>query len=187
MIRPREESGAFMRLIKRGIKQQGDLRMAKKNVIRSDASVTVVRIFCYMAVIAGIAMLGYGIVMAVDTQMPFVEVLASMWIIPGIGVIVGACVVLMFANIADDLKTLRVNEYGIQGKTREFRNDLMDRLHIAEQENMHLIRQQDEIIQMLKEIGEKPEGKAEKSSARRGVRIAEPPKEDETDYELDLH
>ncbi|MBQ6060868.1 MAG: hypothetical protein IJL36_05395 [Clostridia bacterium] len=155
--------------------------MAKKNVIRSDASVTVVRVFCYMAVIVGIAMLGYGIFTAINSQLSFEEILASTWIIPGIGLIVGACVVLMFTNIADDLKTLRVNEYGIQGKTREFRNELLDRMHVAEQENMHLIRQQDEIIQLLKEAG----GKAERSG-RRSVRV-ETAKEEETDYELDLH
>ena len=127
--------------------------MAKKNVIRPDASVVIVRILSWLAVIGGI------------------------------GMIVGACVVYMITNIACDLKTLRVNEYGIQGKTREFRNELLDRMHVAEQENMHLIRQQDEVIQLLKEAGGKPEGKAER---RRGVRV-ETPKEEETDYELDLH
>ncbi len=161
--------------------------MAKKHVIRPDASVVIVRILCWLAIIGGIGMIGYGVYTVLEEQAAFMDVISRPGIIGGIGVIVGACVVLMFANIADDLKTLRVNEYGIQGKTREFRNDLMDRLHITEQENMHLIRQQDEIIQLLKEIGEKPEGKPEKGSARRGVRIAEPPKEDETDYELDLH
>ena len=159
--------------------------MAKKNVIRSDASVTIVRIFSYMALIVGIAMLGYGIVMAVGTNTTLEGIITSMWIVPGTGVIVGSCVLLMFTNIADDLKTLRVNEYGIQGKTREFRNELLDRMHVAEQENMHLIRQQDEVIQLLKEAGGKPEGKAERGG-RRGVRV-ETPKEEETDYELDLH
>ena len=129
--------------------------MAKKNVIRPDASAVIVRILCWLAIIGGI------------------------------GMIVGACVVYMITNIACDLKTLRVNEYGIQGKTREFRNELLDRLHVAEQENMHLIRQQDEIIQLLKEAGGKPEGKAERGG-RRGVRV-ETSKEEETDYELDLH
>ncbi len=159
--------------------------MAKKNVIRPDASVVVVRIFSYMAMLVGIAMLGYGIVMAVGTNLSLEGIITSIWIVPGIGLIVGACVLLMFTNIACDLKTLRVNEYGIQGKTREFRNELLDRLHVAEQENMHLIRQQDEIIQLLKEAGGKPEGKAERGG-RRGVRV-ETPKEEETDYELDLH
>ena len=129
--------------------------MAKKNVIRPDASAVIVRILCWLAIIGGI------------------------------GMIAGACVVYMVTNIACDLKTLRVNEYGIQGKTREFRNELLDRMHVAEQENMHLIRQQDEVIQLLKEAGGKPEGKAERGG-RRGVRV-ETPKEEETDYELDLH
>ena len=92
----------------------------------------------------------------------------------------------MFTNIADDLKTLRVNEYGIQGKTREFRNELLDRMHVAEQENMHLIRQQDEVIQLLKETAGKPEGKADRNP-RRGVRVTETLQDEETDYELDLH
>ena len=141
--------------------------MAKKNVIRPDASVVIVRILAWLAVIGGIGMIGYGIYTALEEQ----------------AAIVGACVALMISNIACDLKTLRVNEYGIQGKTREFRNELLDRMHVAEQENMHLIRQQDEVIQLLKEAGGKPEGKAER---RRGVRV-ETPKEEETDYELDLH
>ena len=64
-------------------------------------------------------------------------------------------------------------------------DEVLDRMHVAEQENMHLIRQQDEIIQLLKEAGGKPEGKAERGG-RRGVRV-ETPKEEETDYELDLH
>jgi hypothetical protein len=159
--------------------------MAKKNVIRPDASVVIVRILAWLAVIGGIGMIGYGVYTALEEQAAFVDVISRPGIIGGIGMIVGACVVYMITNIACDLKTLRVNEYGIQGKTREFRNELLDRLHVAEQENMHLIRQQDEIIQLLKEAGGKPEGKAERGG-RRGVRV-ETPKEEETDYELDLH
>ena len=157
--------------------------MAKKNVIRPDASVVIVRILAWLAVIGGIGMIGYGVYTALEEQAAFMDVISRPGIIGGIGMIVGACVALMISNIACDLKTLRVNEYGIQGKTREFRNELLDRMHVAEQENMHLIRQQDEVIQLLKEAGGKPEGKAER---RRGVRV-ETPKEEETDYELDLH
>ncbi len=155
--------------------------MAKKNVIRPDASVVIVRILCWLAIIGGIGMIGYGVYTALEEQAAFVDVISRPGIIGGIGMIVGACLALMISNIACDLKTLRVNEYGIQGKTREFRNELLDRMHVAEQENMHLIRQQDEIIQLLKEAG----GKAERSG-RRGVRV-ETAKEEETDYELDLH
>ena len=157
--------------------------MAKKNVIRPDASVVIVRILSWLAVIGGIGMIGYGVYTALEEQAALIDVISRPGIIGGIGMIVGACVALMISNIACDLKTLRVNEYGIQGKTREFRNELLDRMHVAEQENMHLIRQQDEVIQLLKEAGGKPEGKAER---RRGVRV-ETPKEEETDYELDLH
>ncbi len=157
--------------------------MAKKNVIRPDASVVIVRILAWLAVIGGIGMIGYGVYTALEEQAALIDVISRPGIIGGIGMIVGACVALMISNIACDLKTLRVNEYGIQGKTREFRNELLDRMHVAEQENMHLIRQQDEVIQLLKEAGGKPEGKAER---RRGVRV-ETPKEEETDYELDLH
>ena len=159
--------------------------MAKKNVIRPDASAVIVRILSWLAVIGGIGMIGYGVYTALEEQAAFVDVISRPGIIGGIGMIVGACLALMISNIACDLKTLRVNEYGIQGKTREFRNELLDRMHVAEQENMHLIRQQDEVIQLLKEAGGKPEGKAERSG-RRSVRV-ETPKEEETDYELDLH
>ena len=155
--------------------------MAKKNVIRPDASAVIVRILSWLAVIGGIGMIGYGVYTALEEQAAFVDVISRPGIIGGIGMIVGACVALMISNIACDLKTLRVNEYGIQGKTWEFRNELLDRMHVAEQENMHLIRQQDEIIQLLKEAG----GKAERSG-RRSVRV-ETAKEEETDYELDLH
>ena len=159
--------------------------MAKKNVIRPDASAVIVRILCWLAIIGGIGMIGYGVYTALEEQAAWIDVISKPGIIGGIGMIVGAFVVYMISNIACDLKTLRVNEYGIQGKTREFRNELLDRMHVAEQENMHLIRQQDEIIQLLKEAGGKPEGKVERSG-RRSVRV-ETPKEEETDYELDLH
>jgi len=159
--------------------------MAKKNVIRPDASVVIVRILCWLAIIGGIGMIGYGVYTALEEQAAWIDVISKPGIIGGIGMIAGACVVYMITNIACDLKTLRVNEYGIQGKTREFRNELLDRMHVAEQENMHLIRQQDEVIQLLKETAGKPEGKAERGG-RRGVRV-ETPEEEETDYELDLH
>ena len=152
--------------------------MAKKNVIRPDASAVIVRILSWLAIIGGIGMIGYGVYTALEEQAAFVDVISRPGIIGGIGMIVGACLALMISNIACDLKTLRVNEYGIQGKTREFRNELLDRMHVAEQENMHLIRQQDEIIQLLKEAGGKAEGKAERSG-RRSVRVETP--------ELDLH
>ena len=160
--------------------------MAKKNVIRPDASVVIVRILCWLAIIGGIGMIGYGVYTALEEQAAWIDVISRPGIIGGIGMIAGACVVYMITNIACDLKTLRVNEYGIQGKTREFRNELLDRMHVAEQENMHLIRQQDEVIQLLKEAGGKPEGKADRNP-RRGVRVTETLQDEETDYELDLH
>lgn len=160
--------------------------MAKKNVIRPDASAVIVRILCWLAIIGGIGMIGYGVYTALEEQAAWIDVISRPGIIGGIGMIVGACVVYMVTNIACDLKTLRVNEYGIQGKTREFRNELLDRMHVAEQENMHLIRQQDEVIQLLKETAGKPEGKADRNP-RRGVRVTETLQDEETDYELDLH
>ena len=161
--------------------------MGKKNVIRSDASVTVVRIICYMGVIIGIALLGYGIYVAVDAGLPFNEVIYSSMILTGIGVIVTACFFLMITNIADDLKTLRVNEYGIQKKAQEFRNEVLTRMHNLEQENLHLIQEQQKLNERLEEYGEKSGVKAVRRSGRTGVRVSETPKDDETDYELDLH
>jgi len=160
--------------------------MAKKNVIRPDASAVIVRILCWLAIIGGIGMIGYGVYTALEEQAAWIDAVSKPGIIGGIGMITGACVVYMITNIACDLKTLRVNEYGIQGKTREFRNELLDRMHVAEQENMHLIRQQDEVIQLLKETAGKPEGKADRNP-RRGVRVTETLQDEETDYELDLH
>ena len=160
--------------------------MAKKNVIRPDASAVIVRILCWLAIIGGIGMIGYGVYTALEEQAAWMDAVSKPGIIGGIGMIAGACVVYMITNIACDLKTLRVNEYGIQGKTREFRNELLDRMHVAEQENMHLIRQQDEVIQLLKETAGKPEGKADRNP-RRGVRVTETLQDEETDYELDLH
>ena len=161
--------------------------MGKKNVIRSDASVTVVRIICYMGVIIGILLLGYGIYTAVDAGLPFNEVIYSSMILTGIGVIVTACFFLMITNIADDLKTLRVNEYGIQKKTQEFRNEVLTRMHNLEQENLHLIQEQQKLVERLEEIGEKSGAKMVRRNGRTGVRVSETPKEEETDYELDLH
>ena len=160
--------------------------MAKKNVIQPDASAVIVRILCWLAIIGGIGMIGYGVYTALEEQAAWMDAVSKPGIIGGIGMIAGACVVYMVTNIACDLKTLRVNEYGIQGKTREFRNELLDRMHVAEQENMHLIRQQDEVIQLLKETAGKPEGKADRNP-RRGVRVTETLQDEETDYELDLH
>ena len=161
--------------------------MAKKNVIRPYASVVMVRILCWLAVVCGIALLGFGIYMAVTDGTEFLGAVESPTVLTGIGLIVFACVVMMLTNIVDDLKTLRVNEYGIQKKTQEFRNEVLTRMHNLEQENLHLIQEQQKLNERLEEYGEKSGVKAVRRSGRTGVRVSETPKEDETDYELDLH
>ena len=161
--------------------------MAKNNVIRPYASVVMVRILCWLAVVCGIALLGFGIFTAVTEGTEFLDVIGSPMILTGIGLIVFACVVMMLTNVVDDLKTLRVNEYGIQKKTQEFRNEVLTRMHNLEQENLHLIQEQQKLNERLEEYGEKSGVKAVRRSGRTGVRVSETPKEDETDYELDLH
>jgi hypothetical protein len=162
--------------------------MGKKNVIRPYASVVIVRILCWIAIACGIGLIVFEFATAkFEDPEGFFLVLTAPYTLGGLGLIVGACVVMMLTNVVEDLKTLRINEYGIQKKTQEFRNEVLTRMHNLEQESIHMIQQQDKLLERLEEIGEKPERKTEKSSARRGVRIAEPPKEDETDYELDLH
>ena len=161
--------------------------MGKKNVIRPYASVVMVRILCWLAAVCGIALLGFGIYMAVTDGTEFLDAVESPTVLTGIGLIVFACVTMMLTNIVDDLKTLRVNEYGIQKKTQEFRNEVLTRMHNLEQENLHLIQEQQKLNERLEEYGEKSGVKAVRRSGRTGVRVSETPKEDETDYELDLH
>ena len=161
--------------------------MGKNNhVIRPYASVVMVRILCWLAVVCGIALLGFGIYMAVTDGTEFLDAVESPTVLTGIGLIVAACVVIMLANIVDDLKTLRVNEYGIQKKTQEFRNEVLTRMHNLEQENLHLIQEQQKLVERLDEIGEKSGVKTARRNGRTGVRVSETPKEDEMDYELDL-
>ena len=162
--------------------------MAKNNhVIRPYASVVVVRILCWLAIVCGIALLGFGIFMAVTEGTEFLDAIGSPMVLTGIGLIVFACVVMMLTNIVDDLKTLRVNEYGIQKKAQEFRNEVLTRMHNLEQENLHQIQLQEKLAERLEEIGEKSGVKTARRNGRTGVRVSETPKDDETDYELDLH
>ena len=47
--------------------------MAKKNVIRPDASAVIVRILCWLAIIGGIGMIGYGVYTALEEQAAWIE------------------------------------------------------------------------------------------------------------------
>ena len=163
--------------------------MAKNNVIRPYASVIVVRILCWMAIVIGIGMVGFVAFTATVTDISGVFQMFgdSVMMKAGIVQIVVACIVLMLTNIVEDLKTLRVNEYGIQKKAQEFRNEVLTRMHNLEQENLHLIQEQQKLNERLEDFGEKSGVKTVRRSGRTGVRVSETPKDDETDYELDLH
>ena len=156
------------------------------HVIRPYASVVMVRILCWLAVVCGIALLGFGIFMAVTEGTEFLDVIGSPMILTGIGLIVAASVVMMLTNVVDDLKTLRVNEYGIQKKAQEFRNEVLTRMHNLEQESLHLIQEQAKLAERLEDFSEKGGVKTVRRNSRAGVRVSETPKEEETDYELDL-
>ena len=163
--------------------------MGKNNhVIRPYASVVVVRILCWLAIVCGIGMVGFVAFTAIVQDVEgFFMLFESPTMQTGIGLIAGACVVMMLTNVVEDLKTLRVNEYGIQKKTQEFRNEVLTRMHNLEQENLHLIQEQQKLVERLEEIGEKSGAKMVRRNGRTGVRVSETPKEEETDYELDLH
>ncbi len=162
--------------------------MAKKNVIRSYPSVIIVRILCWLAIIIGIAMMVYEVVTAtIPEPTGYIMLFSTPLMLGGFALILAACVAFVAANIADDMKTLRVNEYGIQKKTQEFRSEVLTRLHNLEQENLHLIQQQDKMIEQQEEMGEKSGIKLARRSGGAAVSRRAAPKEEETDYELDLH
>ena len=162
--------------------------MGKKNVIRPYASVVVVRILCWIAIVCGIGLIVFEFATAkFEDPEGFFLVLTAPYTLGGLGLIVGACVVMMLTNVVEDLKTLRINEYGVQKKTQEFRNEVLTRMHNLEQENLHLIQEQQKLNERLEDFGEKSGVKTVRRSGRTGVRVSETPKDDETDYELDLH